>query len=74
MLERNFIGPIPMTPLEAKLIDALLATAKLREEGERLIAADVEPGSDRSDRRFRAGPRYRRRRAYLKAFRRLRRT
>ena len=40
-----------MTRLEAKLMDALLATAKLREEGERLVA-DVEPGSDRSDRRF----------------------
>ena len=36
-----------MTPLETKLTDALLANAKLREEGERLIAAYVAPESDR---------------------------
>jgi hypothetical protein len=36
-----------MTPLEAKLIDALLANVKLRHEGERLIAAYVAPESDR---------------------------
>jgi hypothetical protein len=33
--------------LETKLIAALLANAKLREEGERLIAAYVAPESDR---------------------------
>ena len=36
-----------MTPLETKLTNALLANAKLREEGERLIAAYIEPESDR---------------------------
>jgi hypothetical protein len=36
-----------MTPLEAKLTDALLANAKLREEAERLIAAYVELDFDR---------------------------
>ena len=36
-----------MTPLEAKLIDALLANVKLRQEGERLIAAYSAPKSDR---------------------------
>jgi hypothetical protein len=33
-----------MTPLETKLTDALLANAKLREQGERLIAADERVG------------------------------
>jgi hypothetical protein len=36
-----------MTPLETKLTNVLLANAKLREEGERLIAAYVAPESDR---------------------------
>jgi hypothetical protein len=36
-----------MTPLETKLTSAHLANAKLREEGERLIAAYVAPESDR---------------------------
>jgi len=36
-----------MTPLEAKLVDALLANVKLRHEGERLIAAYIAPESDR---------------------------
>jgi hypothetical protein len=36
-----------MTPLETKLTNALLANAKLREQGERLIAAYVEPESNR---------------------------
>jgi hypothetical protein len=43
-------GPFPMgesMTLETKLIAALLANAKLREEGERLIAAYVTPESDR---------------------------
>jgi hypothetical protein len=37
-----------MTPLEMKLTNALVANARLREQGERLIAAYIEPGSDRS--------------------------
>ena len=37
-----------MTPIEAKLIDALLANVKLRQEGERLIAAYIAPESDRA--------------------------
>jgi hypothetical protein len=37
-----------MTTFEAKLIDALLANVKLRQEGERLIAAYVAPESDRA--------------------------
>jgi hypothetical protein len=37
-----------MTPLETKLTNALVANARLREEGERLIAAYIEPGSDQS--------------------------
>jgi glycine cleavage system regulatory protein len=36
-----------MTPLEIKLTDALRANAKLREQAEELIAAYIEPGSDR---------------------------
>ena len=39
--------PALITALEAKLTDALLANTKLREETERLIAAYVEPDSDR---------------------------
>ena len=36
-----------MTPLETKLAAALLANARLREKGERLVAAYVAPGADR---------------------------
>ena len=39
-----------MTPLEIKLTDALRANAKLREQAEELIAAYIEPGSDRAAR------------------------
>ena len=37
-----------MTPLETKLAAALRANARLREEGERLVAAYVAPDSDRA--------------------------
>jgi hypothetical protein len=39
-----------MTPLEIKLTDAVRANAKLREQAEELIAAYIEPGSDRAAR------------------------
>ena len=39
-----------MTPLEIKLTDALRANAKPREQAEEVIAADIEPGSDRAAR------------------------
>jgi hypothetical protein len=37
-----------MTPLETRLVAALRANARLREEGERLIAAYVAPGAGRA--------------------------
>lgn len=45
--EASTLGALSMTPLETMLTDALLANAKLREEGERLIAAYIEPKPDR---------------------------
>jgi hypothetical protein len=39
-----------MTPLEIKLTDAVRANAKLREQAEELIAAYIEPESDRAAR------------------------
>jgi hypothetical protein len=37
-----------MTPLETRLVAALRANARLREEGERLVAAYVAPGADKA--------------------------